>query len=215
MKLIILPLLFLCAPLFSYPAGDYGDVNDYAGILNPADKEALSEIIGACERECGIGFKLFIIDSVSDYPGAPQNFEDFSRGLLGRVFEGGFSAKAALMIVAVKDRKVTIETGTPLEGRYSQEAEKIIREKVVPYFKNNDYSRGVFTGITSFKLLFSMRKTDKKPPLGLIALFFALMAGGGALVKFSKKSRTVKPEVDTPKKEPAGEFGGGAWGKWQ
>lgn len=215
MRFMILPvLLVICAPIFSYPAADGVHISDYAGLLNPADKEAISELIASCEKERGIKLKLFIINSVSDYPEAPQNFEDFSRGLLGRVFENGNSAKAGLMVVAVKDRKVTIEMGAPLETAYARGAGKIIREKVVPYFKNNDYSRGIFMGINSLKNLFGGAKNRKNMPFLLFGAVLIAAAAAGAAVLAVKNKKGVQREP-LPKKEPAGEFGGGAWGKWQ
>lgn len=214
MRLIALVILLLCGNAYSYPVTEAGFVHDSAGILNPADTDVISASISSCEEKCGVKFRLFIIGSVSDYPEAPQNFEDFCEGLFPRVYAGGFSERAGIMVVAVKDRKAKIELGAPLDSEYSEKADRIVREKMVPYFKNNDYSRGVFTGFSAFKTLFAAPKEKGKSPLFLIVVLILLAAAGAAVyllavkkvrIKFSSKAS--KDKVET--------FGGGAWGKWQ
>lgn len=214
MRLIVLALLLLCANAHSYPVIEAGFVHDSAGLLNPADTDAISASISSSEEKSGIKFRLFIINSVSDYPEAPQDFEDFCSGLFPAVYSGGFSEMAGIMVVAVKDRKAKIEIGTPLESKYSKAADRIVREKMVPYFKNNDYSRGIFTGFSEFKALFdSKKKSGGMPLLFLIALILSAAGGAAAYLIFVKKAKINPPSGGA--KEMPESFGGGAWGKWQ
>jgi uncharacterized protein len=53
-----------------------------------------------------------------------------------------------LLIVAPKDRKMRIEVGYGLEGTMTDGiAGSIIRNAVTPFFKNNDYDRGIDEGV--------------------------------------------------------------------
>jgi len=53
-----------------------------------------------------------------------------------------------LLIVAPKDRKLRIEVGYGLEGTMTDGiAGSIIRNAITPFFKNNDYDRGIDEGV--------------------------------------------------------------------
>ena len=214
MRFLPLFILLMAGSVFCYPVIEAGFIHDSAGILNPADTSSVSDMISTCEEKCGVKFRLFIINSVSDYTESPQDFEDFCAGLFAQAYENGFSEKAGLMLVAVKDRKAKIELGTPLESKYSADAAKIVREKMVPYFKNGDFSRGIFTGLSAFRALFAPEKKKSDLPFVPVLLILITVTAGTAAY-FVFVSKKIKLPVPAAPKNSIDVFGGGAWGKWQ
>ena len=123
-----------------------GRVNDLAGMV-PADRvQALDERLAAFERETGHQIAVLTIPSLQG-----DALEEFSI----RVAEGwkigqkGFDNGAILLVVR-DDRKLRIEVGYGLEGVLPDAiANRIIREVIVPRFRDNDYPGGIEAGVNA------------------------------------------------------------------
>jgi uncharacterized protein len=119
-------------------------VNDLAGML-PSDRaQELEERLRQFEQETGHQIAVLAIRSLQG-----DALEDFSI----RVAEGwqigqkGFDNGAILLIVR-DDRKLRIEVGYGLEGVLPDAiASRIIREVIVPRFRENDFSGGIEAGV--------------------------------------------------------------------
>jgi uncharacterized protein len=80
-----------------------------------------------------------------------ENIEDFSIRVAEswRIGRKGFD-NGVILIIALKDRKLRIEVGYGLEGVLPDAiANQIIREVIVPHFRNNDYGAGVDAGVNA------------------------------------------------------------------
>jgi uncharacterized protein len=119
-------------------------VTDLAGALTPDQVAALDAKLRAFEQAKGSQIAVLIVSSTE-----PEAIEQYALRVaeawkLGRkgVDDG------ALLLVAVRDRRVRIETGYGLEGALNDAtANRIIDEVIVPQFRRGDYYGGISTGV--------------------------------------------------------------------
>ena len=146
----LLAVLFLLFPLFGevgYPTPKDDYVNDYAEVLNQADAEVIHKLFKDLEYKTGIEAVVITIDSMSDYDTDDNTIEEFSTHLFNRWGIGHKRENnGVLILVAVKDRKCRIELGKGYGRRYDSVMKQVIEEKMIPYFKTDDYSRGIYEG---------------------------------------------------------------------
>jgi uncharacterized protein len=123
-----------------------GRVNDRAGML-PADRaQALDARLAAFERETGHQIAVLTIPSLQG-----DSLEDFSIRVAEawKIGQKGFDNGAILLIVR-DDHKLRIEVGYGLEGVLPDAiASRIIREIIVPRFRENDFAGGIETGVNA------------------------------------------------------------------
>jgi uncharacterized protein len=119
-------------------------VTDLAGALTPDQVAALEAKLRAFEQAKGSQIAVLIVPSTE-----PEAIEQYALRVaeawkLGRkgIDDG------ALLLVAVQDRRVRIETGYGLEGALNDAtANRIIDEVIVPQFRRGDYYGGISTGV--------------------------------------------------------------------
>ena len=121
-----------------------GRVMDNAHLL-PADVAAsLSKELEAHERRTGNQVAVLTLPSLEGEP-----LEEFSHRVatawkLGR--KG--TDNGVLILVVPNDRKVRIEVGYGLEGALTDlKSSRIIREEIVPRFRNGDFPGGIAAGV--------------------------------------------------------------------
>lgn len=127
------------------PADDY--VNDFAGVLNKPDSEAIQKMFKELEKKTGIEAVVVTINSISDYNKTDATLESFATNLFNSWGIGHKKENSGvLLLVAVKDRKCRIELGRGYGRIYDAAMKQVIDENMLPYFKADDYSRGIFEG---------------------------------------------------------------------
>ena len=127
------------------PADDY--VNDFAGVLNKPDSEAIRKMLKDLENKTGIEAVVVTINSVNDYNKGDATLESFATNLFNTWGIGHKKENnGVLILVAVKDRKCRIELGRGYGSIYDPVMKQVIEENMIPYFKTDDYSRGIFEG---------------------------------------------------------------------
>ena len=121
-----------------------GRVNDYAGILSSSTTQQLEGILGDLEKTDSTQIVVLTIASLEG-----DVLEEFSikvadQWKIGRQnFDNG-----AILLVALKERKIRIEVGYGLEGSLTDlMAGRIIREVIVPQFKAGNFDQGVINGV--------------------------------------------------------------------
>src|SRR5688572_24785978 len=128
-----------------------GRVVDQAGILDNAEESRLTTKLKGLEDQTSIQLVVVTLSSLS---GAP--IEDW--GLtLGRSWGIGQKGKdnGALLIVAPNDRELRIEVGYGLEGTLPDAtADAIIRNVIVPRFKNGNMAGGISDGVDAIIAVF-------------------------------------------------------------
>jgi len=127
------------------PADDY--INDFAGILDEPDYDMIYEMFEDLEYQTGLEAVVVTIDSIEDYDTDDDTIEDFATKLFNTWGIGHKKENNGILIlVAVKDRKCRIELGKGYGRTYDSAMKQIIDKQMIPYFKTEDYSRGIYEG---------------------------------------------------------------------
>ena len=126
-----------------YPSRPEGYVSDFAGVISAEDKDAITRLAQELEDKTTDQIAIVTVNSTQ-----PETIEGYSVELFKR---WGIGQKGkdngALLLVAVQDRKMRIETGYGLEGTLTDViCNKIIRDIMTPSFKAGDHSTGIKDG---------------------------------------------------------------------
>jgi len=119
-------------------------VTDVAGALTAAQASALEAKLRAFEARKGAQIAVLIVRTTD-----PETVEQYARRVLD-VWKLGRKGvdDGALLLVAVDDHKLRIETQYGLEGVLPDAiASRIIRETIVPQFKAGNFNDGIESGV--------------------------------------------------------------------
>ena len=131
--------------VYPKPSDDY--VNDFAGVLNKPDSEAIRKMFKALEDKTGVEAVVVTINSINDYNKGDATLESFATNLFNTWGVGHKKENNGVMLlIAVKDRNCRIELGSGYGRIYDPAMKQVIEENMIPYFKTDDYSRGIFEG---------------------------------------------------------------------
>ena len=120
-----------------------GRVVDNAGILTSNQKETLTNILNTQEKETSNQIVILTLKSLDG-----NEIEDYGYQI-GRYWKIGQKDKdnGVLLIVSMKEKKIRIEVGYGLEGSLTDaRSHEIIEYKIKPYFKKDDYYKGILEG---------------------------------------------------------------------
>jgi uncharacterized protein len=154
-SLLLLPLLATLAAALEVPALR-GRVNDYANVMQPAQVQTLESQLAQLERDTGHQVAVLTVPTLDG-----DAIEDFSIHVAEswKIGKKGFD-NGAILLVAVKDRKLRLEVGYGLEGVLPDAiAKRITSTIIVPYFRQQDYAGGIVAGIDA------VAKAIRKEPL--------------------------------------------------
>ncbi len=147
MRRLALALLLIATSLSGFaqdfPAKPNKLVNDYTSTLSTAQAQQLEQKLVAFDDSSSTQIAIAIVKSVGDYDINEYALE------LGRKWGVGQSGKnnGIMIVVAIGDRKISIQTGYGLEGVLPDiYAKRIIENEIKPYFKTGDYFQGLDTG---------------------------------------------------------------------
>lgn len=136
-------------------------LSDFTNTISDADKQQLEHKLVAFNDSTSTQIAVVIIKSVGDY-----DIDDYGQKL-GRAWGIGQKGKnnGILVLVALGDRKVTIQTGLGTEGAVPDIiTHQIIENDLKPRFKKNDYYGGLDAGTDDLiKYIKGEYKADKKP----------------------------------------------------
>ena len=125
------------------PTRGQGYVSDFASLLKPNDKLAITKFASELEKKTTAQLAVVTIQSTQ-----PETIQGFSVRLFDQ-WKIGQKGKdnGVLILIAVKDRKAWITTGYGLEGAIPDViANKIVQANMIPYFKSGQYSQGIKEG---------------------------------------------------------------------
>lgn len=146
--LIALFLTVLCTGAFAqeYPAKPNTLVNDYTGTLSESQKQQLESKLVAFDDSTSTQIAIAIVKSVGEY-----DINEYALGL-GRSWGvgGAKNSNGVMIVVALGDRKIAMQTGYGVEGVLPDIITKrIIDNEIKPAFKAGDYYAGLDAGTTA------------------------------------------------------------------
>jgi uncharacterized protein len=123
-------------------------VNDFAGVIDAASERELERRILALQKATGDVVIVATVPTFQPYGSIEQYavrmFENGGKGIGQKGKDNGL-----LILVAVEDRKVKIETGYGVEPYITDGfAGQTIREAILPAFKAGRYGPGLIAGAT-------------------------------------------------------------------
>lgn len=121
-----------------------GYVNDNANIINKKDKLEIENYLKSLENSTGIQIAVLTIESLEG-----ESIENFSIKTAEKWKLGSEKTdNGAILVVALDERFVRIEVGDGLESSLTDvKCGLIIRNVIIPEFKNGNYSEGILKGI--------------------------------------------------------------------
>lgn len=161
-SLFALALAFVALPAFAYvsPGQPTGFVNDFVGTLSAETKTELSAELEAFSDETGGEVAVAVVSSLGG-----DDIESYANTLFREWGVGGAEENnGILLLVAIEDRDVRIEVGYGYEGVVPDAyASRIIRDDILPSFREGDYDGGIKNGVASLLLL--IRDPSAVPPI--------------------------------------------------
>lgn len=230
LKTLLLTLL-LCLPAMVSWAGIPDKptperlVNDFAGLLTPAQKQLLEDSLVAFSKTTSTQICVVTVTSLDGYDVA-----DYAQQL-GEKWGIGVKGKnnGALLLVKPKTEReqgrAFIATGYGLEGALPDIiCYRIVNNIMIPYFKNNDYGGGIIAGAEYMRRAtrgeFTADPVDDEIPMWLIIvvvviIILMVMAGSkGDSGGNSGMNNSNRPRRRVTYDEPFGGsgpiFGGGS-----
>jgi len=195
-------ILFICFVLVAFvafaqelPPRSNTLVTDFTNTLSENEKQQLEHKLVAFNDSTSTQIAVVIMKSVGDY-----DINDYGQKL-GRAWGIGQKGKnnGILVLVALGDRKVSIQTGLGAEGAVPDIiTHQIIQNDLKPHFKSNDYYGGLDAGTDDLiKYIKGEYKAEKKPKgsggggsaaiiviivIVILVLIFRNRGGGGQII---------------------------------
>lgn len=185
-------------------------VNDAAGFLSPAARDALEEKLAQFERDTS---NQVLVATFPDLQG--ESIEDFSIRLAEK-WKPGQSGRdnGAILVVSKGDRKARIEVGYGLEGAIPDATAKaILQREILPAFKQGDFEGGIRAGVEA--VLKASAGEYKGLPIRAsywpVLIFFAFVLLF-LIFFFIAMARTKSYGIRRSGSYDYGGWGGGSWG---
>ncbi|HEU0302141.1 MAG TPA: TPM domain-containing protein [Longimicrobium sp.] len=162
-----LPLLLgalPAAPLAAqYPAEPGNGIADLAGIIGPADADSIRALLNALRADPGVEVRVLTVQSIARYDSTAPTPEAFATAVYNEWKLGyGQAQDGVLVMVSVDDRFARIELGDGVPAHQEGRMRAIMDERMVPRFREGDYSGGVMQGVDG--IVASFRGTGPYAP---------------------------------------------------
>lgn len=121
-------------------------VNDYAGMLQPATRQQLEQVLRLFEEQESTQIAVLTINTLGG-----DSLEEFSLRV-AETWKIGQKEQdnGALLLIVRNDRKLRIEVGYGLEGSLTDLiAGRIIRDVITPHFRQGNFDQGVINGVNA------------------------------------------------------------------
>jgi len=136
-------------------------VNDFAHVIDAEHKAEIEQRIIALKNATGDVVIVATVDTVAPYADIREYivkmFENHGRGIGERGKDNG-----ALVLVAIKERRVQIEVGYDLEQFVTDGYSGEVSRMMTTYFAHGDYGGGLLEGVTR-KAMFEIFKNEGIP----------------------------------------------------
>jgi len=216
-KMVFIFSLCLCCLMFNgalvakavCPERVNRHINDYAAVIAETDVSTMEEMLKLFEKKSSVVVVVAVVKSTDDYGHEPGDIEAFSSALFREWrMEDENSGRSMLIVVSTGDRKMKIEAGGYFDGRLDGLISEVTERKMLPFFRQSGYSRGIYEGLREIT-----RRLDpeKKFPLTQLAVVAAAALLLAAIIAGLRKNGSPGTGI---KKGGVASFGGGAAGGW-
>lgn len=121
-----------------------GAVNDFANIISSDEEKQMEYIASEVLKKTGTSVVVATIDTVGDMDYSTYANELYESWGIGKKGED----KGVLIFLALKERKLRIETGYGVEGILPDGlVGQIIDNYMVPYLSKNQFGKGIMNGM--------------------------------------------------------------------
>lgn len=121
-----------------------GRVNDYANIIDRQTESQIEQYLQDLDEQTKIQIVVLTIPSLKGEDISSFGIKVADKWQIGHKGEDS----GAILIVAYDERELRIETGYGLEGKLTDvKCGLIIRNVIIPKFKNGNYSQGILDGV--------------------------------------------------------------------
>lgn len=122
-------------------------VVDKAGMIDPAEHTSIDLLCLKLLEEKRVQMIVVTIPSLEAYDAGNYSVESYARELY-KEWDLGSDHKnyGILLMVSAADRRVHIEFGEGLAGRYDRQVPGIIDDLILPAFEEGEYSQGILIG---------------------------------------------------------------------
>lgn len=163
--------------------------NDFTGTLSEYELYSINQQLKLFDDSTSNQIVLLVINSLNGYP-----IEMYAQELAEKNGIGSKKNNGVLLLIALDDKKIRIEVGYGLEGALTDAlANSIIRNEIVPYFRDGDFYHGIVAGLNSIMKAAEGEYKEKKKgneegekfPFWIIVLIFIILSmlgrgrGGG------------------------------------
>jgi uncharacterized protein len=131
-------------------------VVDDANVIDDATKQRLGAIYLNLKERANIEYAVLTVDTTDD-----KDIFDFSLAVARgwNIGPGDAKGQGFLLVVAIKDHKYFTQIGDHLEGDLPDGlAGQIQREKLVPAFKQGNYSKGILDTIEAYVATLAVKR---------------------------------------------------------
>ncbi|PZO42788.1 MAG: hypothetical protein DCF17_08065 [Shackletoniella antarctica] len=184
-----------------YPQRLDPTINDYSGILLPADKARLRESLEQLRAATGIEAVVVTVPSTGMYGTGDRSFEVFATSLFNTWGLGDAQRDdGVLVLFSEGDRAVRIELGRGYSRAYDARMQLVIDEYMLPRFRESEYSAGLYNGTqaTIQQLTGPPPSTvENLPTQGLAIGAGALFLGGIGLFGLLKRRDFLRPKCSS------------------
>jgi uncharacterized protein len=121
-------------------------VNDFAHVIDATSTQGIERLSRSLKKATGDVVIVATVPTIEGYSGieeyATKLFENYGRGIGEKNKDNG-----VLIVLALKERRVRIETGYGLEQYITDRfAGETIRQYMLPEFRNGGYGQGLLNG---------------------------------------------------------------------
>ncbi|MDR2470503.1 MAG: TPM domain-containing protein [Treponema sp.] len=159
-------VLFVCR-LHGLPQSQ-GMVNDFAGVMDAAGREQIEKLTEALKAKTGVELAVVTVQTLAPY----GTIEEYATELFNHwgIGKKG-SDEGILLILALDERKVKIETGYGMEGALFDSATgRILDRAVIPRLREGDFSGGLLEGARAIAAAAAKEKGIDPAELGAAAV---------------------------------------------
>lgn len=121
-----------------------GAVNDYAGVISQEHAKRMENLSREVLEKTGTSIVVAVVQTIGE-----NEINGYANDLY-RAWGIGKKGKdkGVLILLAMKEKRIRIETGYGVEGILPDGLTgEILDKNIVPFLKNGDYGRGLFNGM--------------------------------------------------------------------